>query len=297
MNWENLRESEFNDAIEKSGGLCIIPIGCLEKHGQHLPVGTDSLRAQAICEQAAELSEAVVFPCQMALGDVMGYHRNSFDSTISRKMHGGIGLSPELLLKVYEELCDEIHRNGFRKILFANTHGGNIAFLDFFVRGIGYRKKDYAVMWTPVGFNELKLKSLISDVEHNRKKYDYISEEDLKTLHHYAETGFGGGHADFRETAQIMGIDKSLVSEKDYETESGLSTGRADYLSDNGIHTGFAWGCNFPNMYNAYPPHGVTEGIGKLFMDASVEALAKKIKLLKEDEDCVSMATGSQQKG
>ena len=42
MLWENLREEEFKDAIKKSGGLCILPVGCLEKHGQHLPVGTDA---------------------------------------------------------------------------------------------------------------------------------------------------------------------------------------------------------------------------------------------------------------
>ena len=41
MLWENLREEEFYDAIEASGGVCVVPVGCLEKHGQHLPVGTD----------------------------------------------------------------------------------------------------------------------------------------------------------------------------------------------------------------------------------------------------------------
>ena len=44
MKWEYLREEEFEEAIERCGGLCVIPLGCLEKHGQHLPVGTDSLK-------------------------------------------------------------------------------------------------------------------------------------------------------------------------------------------------------------------------------------------------------------
>ena len=54
MLWENLREEEFKDAIEKSKGVCIVPIGSLEKHGQHLPVGMDSIAAGEWCRLAAE---------------------------------------------------------------------------------------------------------------------------------------------------------------------------------------------------------------------------------------------------
>lgn len=49
MLWQNLREEEFEGAIERSGGLCVLPIGCLEKHGQHLPVGTDSYHNWTVC--------------------------------------------------------------------------------------------------------------------------------------------------------------------------------------------------------------------------------------------------------
>ena len=48
MKWEYLREEEFEGAIERSGGLCVMTLGCLEKHGQHLPVGTDSLKGDRI---------------------------------------------------------------------------------------------------------------------------------------------------------------------------------------------------------------------------------------------------------
>ena len=43
MIWEYLREEEFSNAVETSKGVCVIPMGCLEMHGQHLPVGTDTL--------------------------------------------------------------------------------------------------------------------------------------------------------------------------------------------------------------------------------------------------------------
>ena len=62
MLWENLREEEFEDAIRKSKGVCVVPIGCLEKHGQHLPVGTDVIHVTEIARQAAEAEPVVVFP-------------------------------------------------------------------------------------------------------------------------------------------------------------------------------------------------------------------------------------------
>ena len=45
MNWECLREDQFQEAIERSGGVCVLPLGCLERHGAYCPVGTDSLKA------------------------------------------------------------------------------------------------------------------------------------------------------------------------------------------------------------------------------------------------------------
>ncbi|GAI48618.1 unnamed protein product, partial [marine sediment metagenome] len=39
--WEELTASDFRDAIAQSKGVCILPFGILEKHGPHLPLGTD----------------------------------------------------------------------------------------------------------------------------------------------------------------------------------------------------------------------------------------------------------------
>ena len=62
MKWEFLREEEFEGAIERSGGLCVLPLGCIEKHGQHLPVGCDSIHSRSLVEMAAELEDVMIFP-------------------------------------------------------------------------------------------------------------------------------------------------------------------------------------------------------------------------------------------
>ena len=73
MLWENLREEEFEAAIERSNKLCVVPIGCLEKHGQHLPVGTDTQTAYYIAKEAAKIEDVVVFP-PLYFGDVLGLY-------------------------------------------------------------------------------------------------------------------------------------------------------------------------------------------------------------------------------
>ena len=58
-------------AIKESKGLCILPVGCLEKHGQHLPVGTDVIHITEIAKRAAEKEAACVFPT-MYFGEKTG---------------------------------------------------------------------------------------------------------------------------------------------------------------------------------------------------------------------------------
>ena len=116
MKWEYLREEEFGPAIKSSGGVCVMAVGCLEKHGQHLPVGTDSIKGDKIVELAAEKAGVMMFPTTMWLGDVTASH--SFIHADKTRKLGFIGISYQTLLTVFEELCDEIARNGFTKILF-----------------------------------------------------------------------------------------------------------------------------------------------------------------------------------
>ena len=130
MLWEELTYEQFDDAIKRSKGLCVLPIGCIEKHGQHGPVGTDYYRAKVFSEEAAKIEEAVVFPTGAWFGDVTGYHAKK-DPANNR---GGIGLKLETITRLLEELCDEIARNGFTKILLFHSHGGNLAWLQNFVR-------------------------------------------------------------------------------------------------------------------------------------------------------------------
>ena len=61
VRWEYLTPPEFKKLV-KEEQICILPLGILERHGEHLPYGTDGLSVHAIACRAAELEPCVVFP-------------------------------------------------------------------------------------------------------------------------------------------------------------------------------------------------------------------------------------------
>ena len=287
MNWEHLRADEFEGAIERSKGLCVIPIGCLEKHGPHLPVGTDSLWAIALAEEVASVEEAVIFPGGMWLGDVMVYHTDKHP--VRNHKSGFICMNPHTMLTVLEELCDEIARNGFRKILFVNAHGGNYPMLDYFLSAQNYQKKDYATMYTPC-FDTFTPANMYRIVQERRDEFPYLTEADMEAMRHAAETlGNKEDHAGWIETAMIYAYYPELVCRERMDAEDGLPTHRTDYLVKNSVFTTHRWYANFPNQFDGTPSFGCSENIGRALRKLCVERLAKIFKVLKEDEDCVRM--------
>ena len=289
MIWDNLREEEFEDAIKKSAGLCVIPIGCTEKHGQHLPVGTDYIEAMTIVKAAADIEDVVILPVGAWLGEVSCFH--AFKDPGAVKLRGCIGIKQSTILTVLEELCDEIARNGFTKILLVNCHGGNIALLNHFLRCQSYEFKPYATMSTfAFSFPDMEPQKLISTLTLRKDEFPYITKDDIETLKRYAKTGYGGGHADFRETAVIMAYDESLVAKDRYDAEDGRSNHRTDYLKNAGISATNDWLANYPASYNGYPPEGCSKTIGDAMVKLCAEKLAKTFKIIKENDDCVRSA-------
>ncbi|HUB60560.1 MAG TPA: creatininase family protein [Puia sp.] len=42
--WDELTASDWPKALERSNRTCILPIGILEKHGPHAPIGSDLIK-------------------------------------------------------------------------------------------------------------------------------------------------------------------------------------------------------------------------------------------------------------
>src|SRR3989441_6184557 len=114
VKWEELTADDFRQAIQQSKGTCLLPFGILEKHGPHLPLGTDLLNVRYASLHAAAQEYAVVFP-EYYFGQILE----------AKHEPGTVAYSLELQLKLLQETTDEMARNGCKKIVIVNGHGGN----------------------------------------------------------------------------------------------------------------------------------------------------------------------------
>lgn len=94
--------------------VAVLPIASHEQHGEHLPLGTDTLLAQAVVERALTDREDVVLCPPLPYG-FSGHHQ--FACALS--------LRPATLLQVLGDLLDSLVDAGFTRILVVNGHGGN----------------------------------------------------------------------------------------------------------------------------------------------------------------------------
>lgn len=133
---EELTAPDFIKAVEKAGKVCLIPIGVMEKHGPHLPLGTDLIDIKEISLRAAKEEYCIVFP-------------DYYFSQIYEAKHqpGTIAYSTTLVWNVLQETCDELARNGIKKIILVNGHGGNNYFLPYFCEAQMEKRRDYSVVF------------------------------------------------------------------------------------------------------------------------------------------------------
>src|SRR5580700_3078974 len=121
--WEELTAADFREAIGKAQGTCLLPFGILEKHGPHLPLGTDLLNVRYVSEHAAQQEYVVIFP-QYFAGQIFE----------ARHEPGTIAYSAEMQMKLLQETTDEMARNGCKKVVIVNGHGGNENLLPYFAQ-------------------------------------------------------------------------------------------------------------------------------------------------------------------
>ena len=106
---------EVEEALTRTD-VALIPVGSIEQHGKHLPLGTDFLAAQEACKLIAQQTDVLVVPVVMA---GLSPHHLGFP--------GSLTLSPETFEQVIYETAQALIHHGIRKIAFYNGHGGNSA--------------------------------------------------------------------------------------------------------------------------------------------------------------------------
>ncbi len=262
---------------EVSKGVCVIPFGCVEKHGLHLPLGQDIIEASVVAYMASQIEPVCVFPDHI-FGDVPCWE-------VGNIPNGFVTLSWELQLQLMQELCENISRNGFKKILVFNGHGGNVPLLDAFQRSLCNIKHDYLFVHymldlpAPHGMAEYL-------IENGRGSIPEINTEDEDLILKYHEEKMVVGHACFGETAHMMGICPEAVHLDRLGIEDGKRRPLTKYLSDVGLNIrDGGYDIMYPNCFAGDDPYGCNERIGKASLRFSAERAARAYKVYKEDEN------------
>ncbi len=252
VKWGELTAPDFIKAAEKSGGVCLIPIGVFEKHGPHLPLGTDLIDVREIALRAAKKEYALVFP-------------EYYFSQILEAKHqpGTIAYSPKLIWDILQETCEEISRNGIKKIILVNGHGGNRNFLPFFGMAQLEKQRDYyVVLFEPQTSSEVA--------------------EKVKKL----KESKSGGHAGETETSMMQVSRPDLVHKDRAKDQSGENQARLKHIPTN--FTGIFWYAQYPNHYAGDGSYAKPE-LGELLINSQAEQLVELIKVLKKDDAILNL--------
>ena len=244
MQWENLTSPDFAQAV-KDTGVCVVAFGVLERHADHLPLGTDFLNSHAIASLASDREPAVVFP-PFYFGQI--YEARCFPGTLT--------LKPTLLLELIFGVLDEIGRNGFKKIILFNGHGGNAHLLPFLAQSSLYTQKPYTLYLFEGGLDEAGEKAWADALE--------------TPIH---------GHACECETSISLANHAELVH-MDRIDHGTTPLGRLNHVP--GAYSGIWWYANYPEHY-AGDARPATIEKGEKLRELQVNALAKFIKTVKED--------------
>jgi len=250
VKWEELTTADFVKAIQQSQGACILPIGILEKHGPHLPLGTDLLTIRYISVAAAQQEFAVVFP-EYYFGQIFE----------ARHEPGTVAYSAKIQLQLLQETTDEMARNGCKKIVIANGHGGNEELLPYFAQTQLATPHDYVVYVFPLP--------------------EHLNQPGRPSVKNPADL-----HAGETETSHLMVSRPDLVHLDRAKVESGADQRRLN-LPDT-LYTGIWWYARFPNHY-AGEGGLATKALGEFDMKEWTSQLVTALRAVKADDQSLKL--------
>src|SRR5439155_11621078 len=210
VHWEELTAPDFVQAVMRSAGTCLLPFGILEKHGPHLPLGTDLLDVRHAALHAAEREYAVVFP-EYYFGQIFE----------ARHEPGTVAYSAHMQLDLLQETTDEMARNGCKKIIIVIGHGGNEHLLPYFAQAQLATPHDYVV---------------------------YVFDERSPQSDEPAKKSSLDMHAGESETSKMMVARPDTVHNDRAKQESGADQHRQSVPED--LYTGIWWYARFPDHYS-----------------------------------------------
>ncbi|HEY2857016.1 MAG TPA: creatininase family protein [Terracidiphilus sp.] len=249
--WEELTAPDFIQAIHQSQGVCVLPFGIIEKHGPHLPLGTDLLDVRFAVINAVQQEYAVVFP-EYYFGQIFE----------AQQQPGTVAYSLTTQLTLLQETVKEMARNGCKKVVIVNGHGGNNSLLPLFAQSQMATPRDYVVY--------------VFGLPNDRVPGRPAMKSDPKNDMHAGET----------ETANMLIARPDLVHIDRADSQSGAYQDRQN-LPEN-VYTGIWWYARFPNHYSGVGS-AATKELGEFDQKAWSSQIAEALKAIKADDQSLKI--------
>jgi len=246
--WMHLTTEDF--ANLPAGSIALLPVGSIEQHGPHMPVGTDTLINQGIVARLLELVDPtlplLVLPTQ-SIGTSMEHL--SFPGTLT--------YTPGEIMDIWLKALEGVVRSGVKKLVLFNSHGGQTRLLQPVALQLRQRFGVLAAYasWFDAGYPE-----------------GLYGKDELDC----------GIHAGAIETSMMMHLHPTLVKPDrfiDFPSKAaGLETEFDLLQSDpgNGRMGGFGWMMQDLNRYGAAGDARLaTIEAGRTLVDHAATSLAK----------------------
>src|SRR5699024_6060742 len=111
--FQNKTSYEIKKIIKESG-IAILPVGAVEAHGPHLPLGTDNLLAERVAEKVATGVDGLILPT-LSYGQVWSL----------QNFPGSINISNDSMIRFLVDIGTSLSDQGFTTFVMINGHLGN----------------------------------------------------------------------------------------------------------------------------------------------------------------------------
>jgi len=249
MKWLEMTSQELEKSVKDCKGVCVVPMGCSEAHGNHMPLGTDLINIEGMVSRAAQKEPVVEFPAYLFTQIHCAKH-----------MPGTIATGASVMWDMLESICSEISRNGFKKIVFVNGHGGNNNLLSYFSQMRLERRYDY----------------VLYSYKNGQYPVDFTDPEWQK-MRQARNISHGGEE----ETSIMMYIRPELVKMQHIQKKVRQRLERFSHLKD--ISTGVSWYAANPDHYQGDAELSSKEK-GKFLINKAASRLAKAFQIIKKDK-------------
>ncbi|WP_186758987.1 MULTISPECIES: creatininase [Arthrobacter] len=188
---EDMDAFAYREVLASGDAIVLIPVGSLEQHGSHLPLGTDTILSSRFAEAVATRLGALV-----AQPIAYGY-KSQQKSGGGNHLSGTTSLDGASLIGVARNLVKSFLNQGVRHVVFINGHFENYQFL--------YEGIDLALEDLGIGSGAQQSVLLLS-------YWDFVSQDTLALVYPDGFPGWDIEHGGVLETSLMLHLEPARVA-------------------------------------------------------------------------------------